>query len=1113
MINPQETKSRVVEGGNAAISLLPALEGRPGNEGLKFEYKKIPVSFLSKFFPKTLNQYTDTSVLSRLLSVLEKNGLVRLKGHEPSFSMGSTRFAAALIYGKDFPGLVAGEDEETVKKASGFKTEFGDLDIDVSFADNVKTSDITDYINKLQDPRLAAMKTSEVHIAYADLSNISDGVVPVYQIDLVDTKEHFAFHSFSQSSSIKDMSQGLKGLVATEMVVSLMKFKDPNINMFQASEFFESLASDDPERIMYDKAIRLGYRLQHLTYSLRQSDKPVLVAVFGKEGVKGVKKIPVSSAAEDPAIPLYSDGDLLAKFLLSDKKATYADIYSAIEMADFIRENWPEAQINKFMSLADKHFINHGNYKSGLRALIDGWDLIKNRILYSDQSPLQERKMSLMKEATARRGIGRFFGASKFSGPKMLEVFHNIISGENDIDIVEKMDSSFAHFGVDGDSEFFMQSSNSGEVTRMSFRKKFNGVFMKDFFHSFQYLNFKNKGFKESMNKLFQVYGPIKFDAELFPVLTHKGENEIMFVGTSYSRDKLGKMGAFVLFSVNLWDEENQTWYRVEPNKNSEIQKELKMLSQRDGWWDDWKIYTNDEDMVLMEEVPVIGETIQKVAPIIYQALSEPEPDFRSLARDKEIKQEMADAGPVLQDELDNIAESARSVLGNENSYIEGVVLRIRTPDGGIFEVKGTSNSFDVNKKETWKYRSLLGDAEGAYKNELFAILGINPRQVNKAISATNTNSDISSYDGFILDLYRNLEGNPPKSVDVKNILNTIAVFERELEAIAQAYEERKASFDIDTQNKTQASIDMVTRDVLQLKSELGGNKTPGGEAFILFMSLIGFKLSKNQELSSKPYAHEAKETVVLWAGRAQPWHVGHNAMAQIGKANGQKVMIVVVKGEQGTTDNPLDTEEQLQLIKAIYANDPNIEVATQVSPRAFLFDFIDILENAYDKKIIGWLAGEDRVSSYEKQIVSFNNRLLKNEPGADIKDIEMIITPRVFSGAAARKLALELSFKDWLNIICGGGNTDMYADPSAAKKYTITPLRGAQEQYLNIYNKIRQISGKNDEEKDLAEISGVAGGGLAFGSRPIIGVDEDDEQNEQLVNEVMNYLLGISVG
>jgi len=64
--------------------------------------------------------------------------------------------------------------------------------------------------------------------------------------------------------------------------------------------------------------------------------------------------------------------------------------------------------------------------------------------------------------------------------------------------------------------------------------------------------------------------------------------------------------------------------------------------------------------------------------------------------------------------------------------------------------------------------------------------------------------------------------------------------------------------------------------------------------------------------------------------------------------------------------------------------------------------------------------------------------------------------------------------------------------------------------------DEFKAIMGWYDEEISsmlsgvLDEMSGMAGGAVALGGRP---ADPDDEENEQLVNEVMNYLLGITVG
>ena len=85
------------------------------------------------------------------------------------------------------------------------------------------------------------------------------------------------------------------------------------------------------------------------------------------------------------------------------------------------------------------------------------------------------------------------------------------------------------------------------------------------------------------MRDIFDRAGPFRYDAELFPVLTHKGtkNGDIIFVGTPYSKEKLGSKGAFVLFSCKLWATGRQTWDAVSPEKSVELTKLMKYIKMR----------------------------------------------------------------------------------------------------------------------------------------------------------------------------------------------------------------------------------------------------------------------------------------------------------------------------------------------------------------------------------------------------------------------------------------------------------------------------------------------------------------------------------------------------
>ena len=137
--------------------------------------------------------------------------------------------------------------------------------------------------------------------------------------------------------------------------------------------------------------------------------------------------------------------------------------------------------------------------------------------------------------------------------------------------------------------------------------------------------------------------------------------------------------------------------------------------------------------------------------------------------------------------------------------------------------------------------------------------------------------------------------------------------------------------------------------------------------------AIVGFRVDKiaNFEVGeTKPTDKRYK--VIIWNGRAQPWHVGHDNMVQIGKqtleeVGADAVYIMIVKGtqtSQDVEDNPLNEGQQIQLISSIYKDDPKVIVSNRVLKSSFLKDVVDNLHDA-GFKMAGWLAGEDRMDSY----------------------------------------------------------------------------------------------------------------------------------------------------
>ena len=165
------------------------------------------------------------------------------------------------------------------------------------------------------------------------------------------------------------------------------------------------------------------------------------------------------------------------------------------------------------------------------------------------------------KKKSARTGIQRFEGASKMNDVTLLKflkaIMPSVQNGQIDLDsmdnvkVTEKFDSSFSAFGLNDSAEFFLQSSNSGEVTSANLEQKFGT--MPDFYESFKSLQ-DNKVFQRTLKKIYKKFGSFKYDSEIFPTLTHTGDTDgnVIFVGTKYNKKRLGEDGAFMVFKASI---------------------------------------------------------------------------------------------------------------------------------------------------------------------------------------------------------------------------------------------------------------------------------------------------------------------------------------------------------------------------------------------------------------------------------------------------------------------------------------------------------------------------------------------------------------------------------
>jgi len=655
-----------------------------------------------------------------------------------------------------------------------------------------------------------------------------------------------------------------------------------------------------------------------------------------------------------------------------------------------------------------------------------------------------------------REGIGRFAGKNEFSDVEFLEIFKEILphvqSGEIDldsiknIDMVEKMDSSFVHFGINPAGKFFMESSNSGEVTADDYKQRFSHTFMSDYKAAFASL-LENKLFQSTLMKIFKKVGAVRYDAELFPVLTHTGDESgyITFVATKYDKAKFGTKGAFVVFKSWIKDE-NALWTRPNPKKNIAL---IEAIENADSV--EWRIYTNEKHAKLSGVVQLKAINVDKMlaSPEAIDDAIEVLKSRGNTTIKAHLKNVIADLKEKLQGVLDKYAEETSSIFSKPDSPspIEGVVLRIKKANGDIFEIKGTSNAFDTLKKQTWATRSSLAEleavTEGSFLKDALGLKTAQAAALNRAIkefgakfTSKEKNPEKREHE-FILKLFdemRNKDAMVPPEETKKRVNQIFEVAKNQLSVIVDEFKSQK--IDPDSKRKSLESLKAIIEKFDTIEKTINTDMPDEAFQLYIFKFMLDRRLKQyagqHMNAAEQDYSkfYEGVTPVIIWNGRAQPWHRGHDAMIQLAKKKleelgAEKILILIVKGgktSMNKEENPLTEKDQKALVEAIYAGDDSVVVSDTPLTNGSLFAIIQKLGEmkAY---MVGWLAGNDRIEDYKKLLGSFNASVwLKDHASLPIKvnakgvaDVQMIETPRVMSGTAARESAKTSDFKTWL--------------------------------------------------------------------------------------------------
>ena len=337
----------LLEGGAAAEQLITK-KLQPVNK-TKLHYSKISQNDLG---------YVFDHVIKEILDGLKSNGVIA-DDYVPQYTLGSTRLAADIA-GRPIKKWNA-ETDSVVAQAKMSKQNFGDLDIDLELSPGKKVSDISAVINGFDQTKYAFLNSgNEINVA---VKITNDTVI---QLDLVDVTNKRGEVEFNQSSSMYDMSKGLKGVWQKILIACVVQSMDlDSSDKIKAGE----IISKNPE---IQKLISNGYKLSNMGRFLLGSTGVRLVVDLTKEGVKTRRTVNID---DTPRIGI-SDLDKLAIAILQNDGASKEEVFHALKMAEFIKTHKPEKVNEVWTKLIQKATLSKEsgkmddeNYLNGLTQL------------------------------------------------------------------------------------------------------------------------------------------------------------------------------------------------------------------------------------------------------------------------------------------------------------------------------------------------------------------------------------------------------------------------------------------------------------------------------------------------------------------------------------------------------------------------------------------------------------------------------------------------------------------------------------------------------------------------------------------------------------------------
>jgi hypothetical protein len=841
-------------------------------------------------------------------------------------------------------------------------------------------------------------------------------------------------------------------------------------------------------------------------------------------------------------IPL-SEPDSVIKVLLGDK-ATTNELFSAVETAKYIGKNFADDEKLEFWDMFVEQAIEKRNkprvdrktrqpvlnpdtgkpeivgqvdekkYDASMRLLgkFIGMDKILGDDFYvlpkSDTSEvdgvIKETYNSLVfnEAESIRTGIGRFDGTGKVSGDdflKALKALYPYVKEDGslhpneapNIDIVEKVDSSFCHFGVNKEGKFFLASSNSGEVTEENFEHKFKNN--PDFLESFRFLKDHKLLHVVLKNISKEIGKPVKFEAEILPILTYTPDEagNVTFVGTKYSKEKLGEKGAFVVFKAQVY--EGDEWIRI-PSRHQK-----KMISDVvDADSKEWRILSNDVHMKVNQDVN-FGVDFNQLDKYLgtdsgFKNLQDLM-DAKMTPEKRRVKEILSDIRAKMQVALDGLSNSLTSNIGND--FIEGVVLRIKDEDGQVMEIKGTSEKFSKNKETLWKHRDQLEELYDNFKNSIKTnVLHLKlttDRSINQTFldtlqefDARGTSKEEVTEKFMVAVINKLIDKNADFSNVKKDAVKIVREYKGSLNGLKQDFKANAESFDVNSARKTKEAFS-IYGDKFETLFNILLTESDNDLKYVLdcFNAIYEGK-AKNLLGTLEPETDIQTKKCALWVGRAQPWHKGHDAMVKIGLNKAEVVFVVIVKGTesgQNQDKNPMSAETQKELIRSLYPNGEVIVCDNHPTKASLPFIMVELDKQGLEA--VAWLVGEDRKEAYKGEITRFNfSQWSQGHKYVPVRpNIEFVITPRLASATDAREMAKQVPFEEWVKNFAPEGLSN--AGRNAYKK-AYAEIRGPVEEETR--NQILEnFKKEKDSKKKVKSVE------------PSIEDTPDDEQPDSL--------------